>query len=138
MPTDDNDPKQLCDQCTTDLVMVAKFREKCGMSEIALEQLKSQAIKRNEVDQSETNTVNAKDSEQNNDDQFFENVEYAEENVEYIIYDSDFIEESDVNGKPSDELQSSEENDDAKGSENLKSDTIEVSNILFCENWSKN
>lgn len=104
----------MCEDCTTELVMVAKFREKCGMADIALEQLKKQI---NKIHRSETverlqveaDIGNVDEPEQNSSEQFFESVEYAEENVEYVIYDSDFIDETDMHDKSPDEMQSSDE-----------------------------
>lgn len=104
-------PKKLCEECTTELVMVAKFREKCDMSAVALEQLRKQMIK---IDKSSgegisTTLVNA----ELNDETFYENVEYSEENVEYVIYDTtaDLIEESNNHDKSQDSIRSDDEED---------------------------
>lgn len=91
--------------------MVAKFREKCDMSAVALEQLRKQMIK---IDKSSgegisTTLVNA----ELNDETFYENVEYSEENVEYVIYDTtaDLIEESNNHDKSQDSIRSDDEED---------------------------
>lgn len=100
MLSNNSHPKQLCEDCTTELVMVAKFREKCGMSTAALEQLKRKINKMKKDDSDRTQA--ASKSEQNySTDAFYESIDVADENVEYIIYDAitETAEESDIQDK---------------------------------------
>lgn len=134
-------PKKLCEDCTTELVMVAKFREKCEMSTVALEQLKKQV---NRMDKNEpfvrfkidtvVENTNTTETELNSGEQLFESVEYAEENVEYIIYDEDYIDENDVHDKLQDDSQTNEnmqiEDDDE---ESLNCDQINENEVLFLQ-----
>lgn len=66
------------------------------MSSIALDQLKRQIGKLSKS--SGTNLTNAIDSTGPNTDLYYENVDYCEENVEYVIYDStaEIIEEAEI------------------------------------------
>lgn len=100
MTNDISDPKQLCEDCTTELVMVAKFLQKCNDSTVALDQLKRQIGKLNKskklpIKMNGTTTTNSKDADTEN---YYENFD---ENIEYIIYDSttDIIEETDTSIK---------------------------------------
>lgn len=105
---DNTHPKKLCEECTTELVMVAKFREKCDMSAVALDQLRKQI---NKIDKSTEETV----VNEHNDETFYENVEYSEENVEYVIYDTtaDLIEETNDHDKSQHLIRSDGEEDQA-------------------------
>lgn len=107
MSNDNSHPNKLCDDCTTELVMVAKFREKCDMSAAALDQLKRQINRKNKSE--EISSTSHTDTDTNNDE-FYENLEYTEENVEYVIYDTtaDLIEETDVQDRSQDTVQSDE------------------------------
>lgn len=139
MTNDNGHPKKLCEDCTTELVMVAKFREKCEMSSIALEQLKKQV---NRMDKNEpfvrfkidtvVENTNTTETELNSGEQLFESVEYAEENVEYIIYDDEYIDENDVHDKLQEDSQTNEnmqiEDDDE---ESLNCDQINENEVLF-------
>lgn len=78
--------------------MVAKFLEKCSISTVALDELKQEIIKLNEskhepVQMTNSNTMQTKDS-----DLYYENIDYCEENIEYVMYDSttDIIEEAEI------------------------------------------
>lgn len=106
-------PKLICEECTTELVLVAKFREKCAISSVTLDHLSKQmeqkaqtepkdtAINPNtekqwtKTNQSKTKTNESKQNSQSNNEIFYENLEYVDDNVEYVIFDnnSDFIEE---------------------------------------------
>lgn len=104
---DDGSSSKICELCTAELVMVAKFHEKCEISANALDQIKRQISKMGQE---------RKPSANSNNDTFYEHiVEYAEENVEYVIYDTstDFI----------DEIQDSTEN---KEEDSLQSGNYEV------------
>lgn len=71
--------------------MVAKFVEKCNMSSVALEQLKRQINKDENIyddNRFEETINNSQHNNITNGDTFYENVEYAEDNVEYVIYDT--------------------------------------------------
>lgn len=76
--------------------MVAKFHEKCEMSAAALEQIKRQINRKNKSDEIATIYQTEADS---NTETFYENVEFTEDNVEYVIYDADLIEETDDQDK---------------------------------------
>lgn len=104
MSNEDSHPKKLCDDCTTELVMVAKFREKCDISAAALDQLKRQMNKEHKSEE-----IVSTDAETNHD-AFYESLEYTEENVEYVIYDTtaDLIEETDIQDKSQSGLDSDE------------------------------
>lgn len=107
MSTGNNNPEKLCEDCTTELVMVAKFREKCNMSSVALEQLKRQINKDVSIyeDSRFQETINSSEHSSNaNGEAFYENVEYAEDNVEYVIYDtsSELIEDIEITEKSQD------------------------------------
>lgn len=100
-------PKKLCEICTTELVMIAKFREKCEISANALDQINRQINRMNNAEENEIEdgieTVDVGNGDERepkgcgNSDTFYENIEYAEENVEYVIYDTnaEFIDEID-------------------------------------------
>lgn len=101
LSSDISDPKQLCEDCTTELVMVAKFFQKCNDSTVALDQLKRQINKLNKTKQTPirldiTTVVDSKDADT---DLYYESFD---ENVEYVIYDSstDIIEETDTAIEP--------------------------------------
>lgn len=101
LSNDISDPKQLCEDCTTELVMVAKFFQKCNDSTSALDQLKRQIGKMNKTKQTPirldiTTIVDSKDADT---DLHYESFD---ENVEYVIYDSsmDIIEETDTSIQP--------------------------------------
>lgn len=89
----------MCEDCTMELVMVAKFLEKCTMSTVALDQLKQQIVKLNEskhvpVQMNTLNTtIHSKDA-----DLYYESIDYCDENVEYVTYESatDIIEEANI------------------------------------------
>lgn len=107
-------PNKLCEDCFTELVMFAKFREKCGMSAAALDQLRRQITKleqNGKIHMEISHFGGIKECEQNsNSVTFYENIEYAEENVEYVIYDAnaDVIDVTDANEKTQDILPPSE------------------------------
>lgn len=106
-------PKQLCEDCTTELVMVAKFREKCSMSTVALDQLKRQIGKLSKSKQT-SNDVDTKHPDTNTGSHF-ENFDYCEGNVEYVIeYDTsaDIIEEVDHSDKSHEILETDYVNSD--------------------------
>lgn len=114
MTNDISYPKQLCEDCTTELVMVAKFLQKCSNSTAALDQLKRQIGKLSKskqmpVQMSVTNVIDPKEADTNTD-LYYENFDYCEENVEYVIYDSsaDIIEETDISNK-SNEIQETDD-----------------------------
>lgn len=106
-------PKLICEECTTELVLVAKFREKCAISSATLDQLSKQMEQKARIEpkdnginhntekhctktnQSKAKINESKQNSQNNHEIFYENLEYVEDNVEYVIFDnnSDFIEE---------------------------------------------
>lgn len=139
MTNDNGHPKKLCEDCTTELVMVAKFREKCEMSSIALEQLKKQVNRmdtnepfvRFKIDTVVENT-NTSETGLNSGEQLFESVEYAEENVEYIIYDEDYIDENDVHDKLQDDSQTNENLEvDDNDEESLNCDQMKQNEVLF-------
>lgn len=115
MTSDISDPKQLCEDCTTELVMVAKFLQKCNDSTVALDQLKRQIGKMNKSKQvpiqlSVTAAMDAKDTDT---DLYYENFD---ENVEYVIYDSatDIIDETDTSNKSHDIQETDGTNSDAE------------------------
>lgn len=94
---------KLCEECTKELLMVAKFREKCEMSTVALDQLKLQINKMSKVEESERMRVETVNSEENSNsdsdsETVYENIEYTDENIEYVIYDTnnEFMDASDV------------------------------------------
>lgn len=88
--------------------MIAKFREKCEISANALDQIKRQIDRMSKVVENEIeegietgdvgNGIECEPSSSSNNDTFYENIEYAEENVEYVIYDTnaEFIDETDI------------------------------------------
>lgn len=104
-------PNLVCEECTGELVMVAKFREKCQMSTTALNELTKQLgqktktinLKLISTQNSliiedpgteillDTNTENIK-----NVNCIEDSVDYNDESVEYVIFDSsqDLIEEN--------------------------------------------
>lgn len=133
MSSSNTNPTKLCEDCTTELVMVAKFREKCAMSADALDELKRQMSRINKVDDLEeihvqTDMEDDKDI-QPNSDQFYENIEYSEENVEFVIYDTsaDLIEETDISEKPEDTVQSDANDDDSlDGNADIETNKDEV------------
>lgn len=49
MANDSNYPRFICEECTTELVMVAKFHEKCELSMVALNKLTKQISKAKNV-----------------------------------------------------------------------------------------
>lgn len=91
----------MCEDCTAELVMVAKFREKCDMSAVALDRLRQQINKICKPVTINHENTDAKDSDSNSN-QYYDQLEYTEENVEYVIYDSgtEFIEEADITDRP--------------------------------------
>lgn len=103
MTNDISDPKQLCEDCITELVMVAKFLQKCTDSTVALDQLKRQIGKLKQIP-IQLDITTAIDSKDVDTDLYYENFD---ENVEYVIYDSttDLIEETDTSIKSSQEIQ---------------------------------
>lgn len=100
LSNDISDPKQLCEDCTTELVMVAKFLQKCNDSTVALDQLKRQIGKLNKSKQTpiRLDITTVGDSQDPDTDLYYENFD---ENVEYVIYDSsaDIVEETDTSTK---------------------------------------
>lgn len=136
MTSDISDPKQLCEDCTTELVMVAKFLQKCNDSTVALDQLKRQIGKMNKSKQvpiqlSVTAAMDAKDTDT---DLYYENFD---ENVEYVIYDSttDIIDETDTSNKSHDIQETDGTNSDAEDKQTAHSLTtdevsIQISNKL--------
>lgn len=106
LSNDDDLPKKLCDDCTTELVMVAKFHEKCEMSAAALDQIRRQ-IDRQSKSKDNLSTYQHTETD-SNADTFYEHLEYTEDNVEYVIYDAsaDLIEENDDQDKSQDQIQS--------------------------------
>lgn len=88
--------------------MIAKFREKCEISANALDQINRQIDRMSKVVENEIedgietgdvrNGNECEPSGSSNNDTFYENIEYAEENVEYVIYDTnaEFIDETDI------------------------------------------
>lgn len=92
--------------------MVAKFREKCDMSAVALDQLRKQI---NKIDKSKEETTTTVVNAEHNDETFYENVEYSEENVEYVIYDTtaELIEETNDHDKSQHLIRSDGEEDQA-------------------------
>lgn len=100
MSNDISDPKQLCEDCTTELVMVSKFLQKCNDSTVALDQLKRQIGKLNKSQQTpiQLDITTVGDSKDADTDLYYENFD---ENVEYVIYDSstEIIEETDTSTK---------------------------------------
>lgn len=129
-------PTQLCEDCTTELVMVAKFLEKCSISSVALEQLKRQIGKlrksssRTKQVPAQTNLTNiTTDSKDTNTELYYENFDYCEENVEYVIYDSaqDIIEEADISDKSVDLAQDIIEEADIsnKSDEAIETDAVD-------------
>lgn len=82
--------------------MVAKFREKCCMSSVALEQLMHQITKLNKPENDPSDRETKTRVEENiNSETLYESIEYADENVEYVIYETgtDFIDESEISEK---------------------------------------
>lgn len=109
MSDDISDPKQLCEDCTTELVMVAKFLQKCNDSTVALDQLRRQIGKLNKSQQTPIQLdITVVDSK---DDLYYENYD---ENVEYVIYDSPthIIEETDTSIKSHETQQTNSINSD--------------------------
>lgn len=131
--TNSGNPRKLCENCTAELVMVAEFREKCAMSAVALDQLRRQMNRINKVEEFEEVHVQAdleNDKElEPNSEPLYENIEYSEENVEYVIYDTsaDLIEETDSSEKPEDTVQSDANDDDSlDGNTDDKTNAVEV------------
>ncbi|XP_031626180.1 zinc finger protein 84-like [Contarinia nasturtii] len=89
----DSHPRKLCEECTQELIMVARFREKCEISTEALNQIKRKINKQfDESEQVDIGTVGINEQEElsntnSNNETLYENIEYAEDNVEYVIYD---------------------------------------------------
>lgn len=99
-------PTFICEECVTELVMVAKFREKCNMSEAALKGLITSSIKAtkghiklDKIAVNKSGTLSIIEAVKQNDssemtDMKYENIEYVvpgtyeEENVEYMIIDN--------------------------------------------------
>lgn len=115
--TNDNSyPKQLCEDCTMELVMVAKFLEKCSASVVILDQIKQQIGESVQAPVQTSipnpNTVNSKDA-----DLYYENVDYCEENIEYVMYDSttDIIEDADITDKSHETQQNDDIDSDGGG-----------------------
>lgn len=117
----DSYPQKLCEICTTELVMIAKFREKWEMSTNVLNQIKRQISKiQTEVQNNESLqiepadlAINSKDKSKS--DTFYENIEYVEDNgIEYVIYDTnaDFIDEVVEDSVQRDDNSSMEDDDD--------------------------
>lgn len=134
MTNDISYPKQLCEDCTTELVMVAKFLQKCSNSTAALDHLKRQIGKLSKskqmpVQMSVTNVIDPKDADTNTD-LYYENFDYCEENVEYVIYDSsaDIIEETDISNKSNEIQETDDPNSDGEDKQTAyKHTTDEVS-----------
>lgn len=115
-------PHLVCEECTGELVMVAKFREKCQMSTMALNELnerlgqKSKTINLKLI--STQNSLILEDPgaevllETDTENINTESIHYDDENVEYVIFDSsqDLIEENDVIEKTDEQSVASEEN----------------------------
>lgn len=123
-----NCPNLVCEECAGELIMVAKFREKCQMSTTALNELNKQLDKKTKtinckligtqnsliigdpetevLMDADTETINTK----NITDDFSESI--YDENVEYVIFDSsqDLIEENEVIEKIDDQSTASEAN----------------------------
>lgn len=136
----DSHPRKLCEDCTQELILVAKFREKCAQSVVALDQIKQKVNKQtNECEQVqiEIEACEMKEHEHSNSNSetLYENIEYAEENVEYVIYDTstDFIDEIDVaENQISDTLSHA-----ANGIQNENED-VNDKNAEVCENIQPN
>lgn len=112
----DDSPKLVCEECTGELVMVAKFREKCAMSSAALTQLTKQINKKSTAvvritdtlevmreDAPEMNKGSSKDAaeiktEHSNADNSREQIENDDCNIEYVIFDPthDFEENDEI------------------------------------------
>lgn len=105
MLSENSYPKLVCEECTGELVMVAKFREKCAMSMAALNQLTKRNNKKSTTiiklvnpsnesndDKTDTNSAATAVTEldvQGKSETFIEPIEYDDdENVEYVIFDS--------------------------------------------------
>lgn len=91
---DDSFPKLVCEECTGELVMVAKFREKCAMSTAALGQLTKQIHRSSTTilklisPQMETIEEDPKTNDDSIRSDTIEPIEYDDDNVEYVIIDS--------------------------------------------------
>lgn len=115
----DSDPKLICEECASELILVTKFHEKCKLATEALQRLKdgndvrnpeevslSVEIVDNTSPESVHKDVNSIDSDTNahpimTKTEIEENVEYitadayAEENYEYVIIDENVVRLSD-------------------------------------------
>lgn len=91
--------------------MVAKFHQKCSNSTATLDQLKRQIGKLSKSKQmpAQMSVTDPKEADANTD-LYYENVDYCEENVEYVIYGSpaDIIEETDISNKSNEMIQETE------------------------------
>lgn len=115
-------PNLVCEECTGELIMVAKFREKCQMSTTALNELNKQLGQKSKtIDLNLISTQNSLIIEDPGTEALLdldteniknENIEYDDENVEYVIFDSiqDLIEENEVIDKTDGQSIASEEN----------------------------
>lgn len=83
--------------------MVANFREKCCVSAVALEQLMQQINKNHKTEENERNYKETETvtEETCNSEPLYESIEYVDENVEYVLYDTgtDFANENDISEK---------------------------------------
>lgn len=119
--------------------MVAKFREKCYMSKVTLDQLKRQMSKINKSDgieqvnvQTNVGNTDSKDSDPSNEP-FYENIEYNEENVQFIIFDprTELIEETDTQDK-SPNSPPLDENDDIIDEDQTTYNCTEINSTEVC------
>lgn len=132
LSNDISGPKQLCEDCTTELVMVAKFLQKCNDSTVALDQLKRQIGKLNKSKQTPiqldiTAVVDVKDADA---ELYYENFD---ENVEYVIYDSstDIIEETDTSVKSQEMQQTDGINSGGEDEQTAYSQTTDEVSLLI-------
>lgn len=122
-------PNLVCEECTGELVMVAKFREKCQMSTTALNELNKQLSQKSKIinlklistqnsliieEDPGTEVLLDTDTENNKNENITDNFSESidDENVEYVIFDSsqDLIEENEVIEKTDEQPIASEEN----------------------------
>lgn len=123
MLNDESYPKLVCEECTGELVMVAKFREKCAMSTAALGQLikqlntKSTTImkiidsKSEHIANRRSNAESSRTATESRKEAIDEPIEYDDENVEYVIFDSshDFDEDNEINNRTDENISLNDE-----------------------------
>lgn len=120
-------PNLVCEECTGELVMVAKFREKCQMSTTALNELTKQMGQKTKtinlklistqnsliIEDPRTEILSDINTENIRNENCTENsVDYNDESVEYVIFDSsqDLIEENEEIEKTDEQSIVSDEN----------------------------